>query len=135
MGGKEEFFAKKTEIRQRLDQTSQRFNDLKEQKDKLMQQVQGNKEQGLAMRSELNKLKKTMAFTSEEHIDERIMAIEHQMLTDTMTLKEEKKMMAEIADLKKSRPKVSHYNQMEENIRNFAPDLTIKEQIDSVKQQ
>lgn len=133
--GKDEFFQKKAEIRKRLDEASELFNDKKADKDALMTQLKGKKEEGIQMRQELNKLKKNMAFTSEEQIQDRIHAIEKQMVTESLTLKEEKKMMDEIKQLKKNTSKVSQYADMESKVNAAAsPDsnLSLKERLDSV---
>jgi len=133
--GKEEFFQKKAEIRKRLDEASELFNSKKEEKDAIMTQLKGKKEEGIQMRQELNKLKKSMAFTSEEQISDRIQAIERQMVTESLTLKEEKKLMDEIKQLKKNTPKVSQYADMENKVNAAAsPESsgTLKERLDTV---
>lgn len=132
--GKEEFFAKKAEIGKRLDDVSQRWNDMKAQKDEIMGQLKGKREEGIAMRSELNKLKKDMPYTSEEQIRDRIHAIEQQMVTESVTLKEEKRMMEEIKNLKKSTAKVSQYSDMESKVKEAASDsnLSLKERLDGI---
>merc|ERR1719389_635491 len=85
------------------------------------------------MRVELNKLKKSMSYTSEEQINDRIRELDHQMVVSSMSLKEEKEILKEIAELKKNRPKISHLNNMEEKVSNFDSTLPVKERLDTIK--
>merc|ERR1719373_786883 len=70
------------------------------------------------MRSQLNKMKKPIGYTKEQDIDERIATIEFKLNTDTMSLKEEKEYLKEIAELKRNRPKVSQVNKLEGDVAN-----------------
>ena len=56
-------------------------------------------EEGKEMKAALNKMKKTPGYTNEDAIDARIASIEYRMWTESITLKVEKKLLAEIADL------------------------------------
>merc|ERR1719191_172506 len=93
------------------------------------------KQEGRVARDDLNKLKKSIGYTSEAEIDERIASIEFKLWTDSVTLKEEKKMLAEIAELKKNRPKVSMVNKKEGELQNFDPAAGGKEQIGEINAQ
>merc|ERR1719503_479032 len=61
-------------------------------------------------------MKKSIGFTSETEIDERIAAIEFKMHHSSCSLKEEKQMMEEIKQLKKSRPKVAGVKKLEASL-------------------
>merc|ERR1719163_1814302 len=52
-----------------------------------------------------------MQYSSEEEIDKRISAIDFTLTSETMTLKEEKKLLQEVSELKKSKPKVEQMRQ------------------------
>lgn len=132
--GKEEFFQKKAEIRKRLDDASALINDLQAQKDGIMNQLGSKREEGKSMRTELNKLKKDVGFTSEEQILERIQQIEYRMCTESMPLKEEKKLLLEITELKRTRPKLAKVSNMEDNVKNFDSGAPLKEQLDTIKE-
>merc|ERR1719420_2866590 len=88
------------------------------------------------MRQELNKLKKSMAYTSEEQIAQRIQEIEYGMVTNVMTLMEEKAMLKEIAELKRNRPKLAQVASMEDKVSNFdtGAGLSTKERTEDIKQ-
>jgi len=133
--GKEEFFGKKAEIRKRLDDAASLINELQGQKDTIMGQLGQKREEGKSMRTELNKLKKDVGFTSEEQILERIQQIEYQMCTESMPLKEEKKLLLEITELKRTRPKISKVSNMEDSVKNFDSGATLKERLDTIKEQ
>jgi len=133
--GKEEFFQRKAEIRKRLDDAAALINDLQAQKDGIMGQLGQKREEGKSMRTELNKLKKDVGFTSEEQILERIQQIEYQMCTESMPLKEEKKLLLEITELKRTRPKLAKVSNMEEGVKNFDTGAPLKERLDTIKEQ
>lgn len=133
--GKDEFFQKKSEIRKRLDDASTLINGFQEQKDGIMTQLGQKREEGKSMRTELNKLKKDVGFTSEEQILERIQQIEYRMCTESMPLKEEKKLLLEITELKRTRPKLAKVSNMEEGVKNFDTGAPLKEQLDTIKEQ
>merc|ERR1712228_274856 len=64
------------------------------------------------MKDDLNKMKKSIGYTSEQDIDNRIASIEFKLWTESVPLKEEKKYLLEIQELKRNRPKVSKVNQL-----------------------
>merc|ERR1712083_938780 len=78
-----------------------------------------SKEQGLAMKNELQKMQKSVGYGSEVEIDQRIATIEFKLNTESISLKEEKKYLLELQELKKSRPKVSKVNNMKDNLTAF----------------
>jgi len=134
--GKEDFFAKKAQLRSQLDEYSTKINALQEEKDAIFKQLGDKKEEGKSMRQELNKLKKSMSYTSEEQITQRIREIEYGMVTNVMTLKEEKDMLKEISELKRNRPKLAQVASMEDKVSNFdtGAGLSIKERTEAIKQ-
>merc|ERR1712183_1154078 len=64
-------------------------------------------------------MKKSMGYTSEADIDERIATIEFKLWTDSISLKEEKQFLAEIKELKKNKPKLSEISKMQSNVESF----------------
>merc|ERR1719357_1442842 len=116
--GKEEFFAKKAELRAQLDEFSGKINALVARKSEIQKDIGDKKQEGQEMKQSLQKMKKSIGYTDEKDIDERIASIEFKMWTDTNSLKAEKEMLKEIAELKKNRPKVSKLGQMEQSLAN-----------------
>merc|ERR1719188_1614292 len=101
------------------------MNEFREKIDALMNektQINGaigaKRQEGVDMRSQLNKMKKSIGYTSESDIDDRIATIEFKLWTDTISLKEEKDLLKEISELKKNRPKVGKVNQMDDALKN-----------------
>jgi len=116
--GKEEFFQKKQELRAKLDDVQARMEPLMGKKDELYKQIDSEKANEKQMKEQLSKMKGSLGFSSEADIDKRIAEIEYSMHTSSMTLKEEKKKMEEIKELKKSKPKVSKLKGMEADMEN-----------------
>jgi len=127
-GGKEEFFTKKTEIKAELDAVSDKIGVLMGRKEEIQKMIGGKREEQAAMRNDLIKMKKSMTYSSEADIDERIASIEFKLWTDSLTLKEEKKCLAEIQELKRSKPKVGQVGAMEDKLKDFDSTLSLKEQ-------
>merc|ERR1712187_1045788 len=100
--------------------------------DEINKTVGDKKKEGTEMRSQLNKMKKSIGYTDEAEIDERIASIEFKLWTDTLTLKDEKKLLAEIQELKRNKPKVSEVHKIENSLTNFDPGMSSKEKIGSI---
>merc|ERR1711972_773879 len=64
-------------------------------------------------KNDLLKMKKSVGYTSEVEIDNRIATIEFKLNTESVSLKEEKKYLLELQELKRNRPKVSKVNKLE----------------------
>jgi uncharacterized coiled-coil DUF342 family protein len=128
-GGKEEFFAQKTVLRGQLDEFSAKIDALMGKKNELNESIGAKKAEKAEMAANLSKMKKSIGFTSESDIDDRIATIEFKLWTDTISLKDEKKLLQEITELKRNRPKVSQVNKMEESVKGFDLKGDVKEQI------
>jgi len=133
--GKEEFFQKKAELRQQLDEFSGKMNAIQEQKDGIKKAVGEKQAEGKEMKQKLNGMKKNLGFTSEDQIDDRIATIEYKMWTGSVSLKEEKAFLKEISELKKNKPKISQLNQMEASVSSFDGGVPMKEQMGSFNEQ
>merc|ERR1712060_314638 len=77
------------------------------------------REQGIAMKDDMGKMKKSIGYGSEADIDNRIATIEFKLQTESMALKDEKKYMLELSELKKNRPKVAKVNKLEGDLTAF----------------
>merc|ERR1719163_1576640 len=88
-----------------------------------------------AKRQELNDMKKKLGFQSEAEIDAEIRKIETSMCTESHSLKDEKKMMEKIRELRKSKPMVSKYAAMEgQSPENSGVD-SMKNNIEDIKKE
>merc|ERR1712060_846539 len=94
--------------------------------------VGDKKKESADMRTQLNKMKKSIGYTDEAEIDERIASIEFKLWTDSLTLKDEKKLLAEIQELKRNKPKVSQVHKMEDSLNTFDPKTSSKDQIQAI---
>merc|ERR1712050_327528 len=111
------------------DEFASKIGALQDQKDKIMKAMGEKQQEGREARNNLNKLKKTIGYTSETEIDERIASIEFKLWTSSVSLKEEKKLLQEIQDLKRNRPKVSGIHQKEADLQNMDSGLSMKDEV------
>merc|ERR1712099_75576 len=107
------FHAKQAELRAELDVISRKMDALQAEKEKINTAMGVKREEGVQMKNDLFKMKKSIGYTNEADIDNRIATIEFKLWTESVPLKEEKKLLLEIQELKRNRPKVSKVNQME----------------------
>merc|ERR1719444_265997 len=93
------------------------------------------RQEGIDMKQQLTKMKKSIGYASEADIDERIASIEFKLWTDTISLKQEKDLLKEISELKKNRPKVSQVNKMEDAVANRDFGAGFKEQMGNLNEE
>merc|ERR1719146_306416 len=97
----------------RLDEHSERIDELEKKRKSIQDGISNKDKEQRAKRQELNDMKKKLGFQSEAEIDAEIKKIETSMQTESHTLKKEKELMAKIQELRKSKPMVTKYAQME----------------------
>merc|ERR1712183_1178728 len=73
-------------------------------------------------------MKKSMGYTSEADIDERIASIEFKLWTDSISLKEEKALLAEIKELKKTKPKLAELSNLSNKVANIDAGTDLREE-------
>lgn len=112
--GKEEYFFRKGELRAQIDQINDRMTQLSAQKDDVTKISDKGVMQEREMRDAVKREKSAIAYGSIDEIDDRIQEIELKLQVDTMTLAEEKKLVAEVKDLKKCKPRVSQLRERED---------------------
>jgi len=134
-GGKDEYFAKRNEFRAQLDEFTAKIDGLMQQKEAINTGINEKKAEGQTMRNELSKMKKSIGYTSEADIDQRIADIEFRLSTESFSLKEEKDYLKEISDLKRNRPKVGKVNQMESSLANRDTGTDLRGNIATIKEE
>jgi len=134
-GGKDEYQTKRAELRSELDHWSGLLDGLRAKKDEIKGALGDKRAEGQEARNELNKMKKSIGYSSETEIDERIRAIEFQMHHNSVSLKDEKKMMEEIKQLKKDRPKVAGVHRLESAIGSDDRGASLKDQSKSISEE
>merc|ERR1719414_798133 len=111
------------------------MNELQASRDGIKKDVDQKMQEGREMKQQLNKMKKSIGYSNEADIDDRIASIEFKMWTDTITLKEEKKYLDELKELKRNRPKVSQVNKMEEDLKALDAGSSLKGQVQDINAQ
>mmetsp|Transcript_4663 Transcript_4663/g.11314 ORF Transcript_4663/g.11314 Transcript_4663/m.11314 type:complete len:494 (-) Transcript_4663:156-1637(-) len=135
--GKEEFQAKRAEITVVLQEIRSRFDSLVAAKKEIQERSGAQAQEDRKKRDELRKTRSSVGYTTEKDIDDRMNAIDIKMHTSSLSLKEEKELMKELAQLKKDRPKVANMLQMESALNEVSLDAgkSVKEQLDDLNKQ
>merc|ERR1719221_1440374 len=103
------------------------------QKDEIQKEKGIAKLESQEMKNKLDKMKSTFGeYGTVEKIDQRIEEIEYHLQTATLSLREEKKFLAEIQELKRNRPKVSQVSGMEDSLKKNADIMPMKENLDRI---
>merc|ERR1719416_250269 len=134
-GGKDEYFAKRNEFRAQLDEFTAKIDALMARKEEINKGISDKKQEGAEMKNQLGKLKKSIGYTSEADIDQRIAEIEHKMVTESSSLKQEKDYLKEIQELKRSRPKVGQVHKMESSLATRDTGSNLKESIGTINEE
>jgi len=134
-GGKDEYFAKRNEYRAQLDEFTAKIDALMEQKQSINKGINDKKAEGMAMKDQLSKMKKSIGYTSEADIDQRIADLEFKMCIESVSLKQEKEYLKEISELKKNRPKVGQVHKMEEGLANRDTGVNLRESIGTINEE
>merc|ERR1712061_314426 len=93
------------------------MGEVKERKEAITGKIEEDKAASIQAKNDLQKMKKSIGYESEEKIDERIANIEFKLWTDSIPLKEEKALLKELSELKKSRPKVAQVREKEATLQ------------------
>jgi len=134
-GGKDEYFAKRNEFRAQLDEFTLKIDELMARKEELNKGISDKRAEGKEMKDQLGKMKKSIGFTSEGAIDDRIADIDLWLRTETLTLKQEKDYMKEISELKRNRPKVGQVSKMEDSLASRDTGSNLRENIGTINEE
>jgi len=134
-GGKEEYFAKRAEYGAQLDEFKKKIDVLMERKEGINKGIADKKQEGADMRNQLSKMKKSIGYTNETAIDDRIATIEFKLWTESVTLKQEKDYLKEISELKKSKPKVGQARAMEDSLASRDTGGNLRENIGTINEE
>merc|ERR1711920_532832 len=102
------------------------------EKEKINAAMGVKREEGVQMKNDLFKMKKSIGYTNEADIDNRIATIEFKLWTESVPLKEEKKYLLELQELKRNKPKVSQVHKMEENLTALREGASMKETVQEI---
>merc|ERR1711933_138674 len=126
------FHAKQAELRAELDVISRKMDALQAEKEKINGAMGAKREEGVQMKNDLFKMKKSIGYTNEADIDNRIATIEFKLWTESVPLKEEKKYLQELQELKRNRPKVSQVREKEEQLVGLRDGASMKETVHEI---
>jgi len=105
--GKDSFFEEKKELNNKIEKCTTAINDLHDVKKKIQDSLGEMSTQLQTDKDAVKDKKKSLKHNSVEEIDREIDRIEVKLRTETMPLKEEKKLILEIKKLKESKKTVS----------------------------
>merc|ERR1719231_170266 len=89
-------------------------------------------------KNDLKKMKSEVKYTTTADIDEKIKQLDFKLVTESLTLHEEKKVLEEIKQLKKNKPLVKQVNAKEQQLTEMASvdsSSTMKEKLDTIKKE
>ncbi|XP_026192017.1 centrosomal protein of 135 kDa [Cyclospora cayetanensis] len=115
IGGREEYNMEKQNRQARLDALQKQIDELEEKRKVLFEKIQSKQKEGAEMKQSASDLRRKIGFSSIEDIDQKVAALEHSMMTSTLSLKEEKRLLEEIKRLKNSKPLLFKYQALEQN--------------------
>merc|ERR1719517_278051 len=108
---------------------------LQAEKEKINAAMGVKREEGVQMKNDLFKMKKSIGYTNEADIDDRIASIEFKLWTESITLKQEKEYLKEIQELKRNRPKVGQVHKMENSLANRDTGMNLRENIGTINEE
>jgi len=130
--GKDEFFTQKEAIRAQLNQINEQLDAHDAKKGAIDTDIVKKKQETVDARNQINKMKRSIGYESETAIDERIATIEWKLHHESVSLKEEKKFLQEITELKRNRPKVNQVQSLEQNLNAGRDSGTTKEDLNQI---
>merc|ERR1719231_68274 len=89
-------------------------------------------------KNDLKKMKSEVKYTTTADIDEKIRQLDFKLVTESLTLHEEKRVLEEIKQLKKTKPLVSKVTAKEQALAEMGSvdsSQTMKEKLDDLKKQ
>jgi len=131
-GGRDEFFTQRDAIKQQLNQINEQLEEYETKKSGINSDVVKKKQEQTDARNQINKMKRSIGYDSETKIDDRIATIEFKLWTESISLKEEKKFLQEIQELKRNRPKVSQVQSLEANLTAGKETGASKEELNNI---
>jgi len=135
--GNSEFQSKRSDLLAKVQAEKDKIDEYMSKKEEIRSAMGLKNTEDNKMKADLKDMKKKLGYTDITQIDTRIKEIEDTMIHSSLSLKDEKKLMLEIAQLKKNKPEVTKYNQMDQAIatkRELNNNSTLKEQLDQINE-
>jgi len=135
--GNSEFQSRRSELLEKVRAESAKIEEYMSKKDDIRAAMGLKTAEDKQLKTDLKDMKKKLGYTDLQAIDGRIAEIEDVMHHSSLTLKEEKKYMLEIAQLKKNKPEVNKFNKLDQEIATkqaLNNNSTLKEQLDQINE-
>jgi len=130
--GRDDYYKQRSEMREQLNEIHKNLEQFESRKEGISTDIGKKEQEKKDQRLQINKLKRNIGYENEGEIDDRIATIEFKLWTESISLKEEKKFLQEIAELKRNRPKVSQVQTMEEGLKSQSTSGTSKEELNQI---
>lgn len=133
--GKDEYQTKRDEMKAKIDEYQSAIDRLEGTKKKIQDAINNKQDEAKRVKMEAQEARKKLGFTSEAEIEAKIEEIEYQIHTGTMSLKEEKKLVQQLTELKKQKPLIGKVNAKVSASENFDDKALgpLKEELTRVK--
>lgn len=112
-GGRDEFQQRRSDIRVNLDRMQAEINKLEEERTAILSKIQESQESTRMRRQQVTNMKKDLQYETEEEIDAQLRELEHYMITTSVSLQQEKNLVAKMQNLRKLKPLVRDYASLE----------------------
>ena len=135
--GNNDFQTKRSELLKKVTEEKEAIDGYMQKKEEIRAAMGLKNTEDAKMKNDLKDMKKKLGYTDIADIKKRIREIEDQMIHESLTLKDEKKLMLEIAQLKKNMPEVEKYNQLEQKTatkRELNNNQSLKDQLDQINE-
>jgi len=136
--GRDDFQQKKSKLLEALTKEGSAIAELKSAKDNIMESLKSANQQARDAKVDLKKMKSEVKFTTTADIDDKIKQLDFKLVTESLTLHEEKKILEEIKLLKKNKPLVKQVNAKEQQLNEMTSvdtSSTMKEKLDIIKKE
>jgi uncharacterized coiled-coil DUF342 family protein len=135
--GNSDFQTKRSELLTKVNAEKEAIDGYMAKKEEIRGAMGLKNSEDTKMKNDLKDMKKKLGYTDIQQIDQRIKEIEDQMIHSSLTLKDEKKLMLEIAQLKKNKPEVDKLTKMEvanEAKKQLNNNQSLKDQLDQINE-
>ncbi|CDJ54172.1 hypothetical protein, conserved [Eimeria brunetti] len=135
IGGREEYNMEKQNRQARLDALQKEIDQLEDKRKALFEKIQAKQKEGADLKQSATDLRRKIGFSTLEDIDQKVAALEHCMMTSTLSLKEEKQLLEEIKRLKNSKPLLSKYQALEQSASSLEDSsvVPLRQMLDEVR--
>eukprot|EP01071_Lankesteria_metandrocarpae_P004360 Lankesteria_metandrocarpae@DN3501_c0_g1_i2.p1 len=116
-GGNGEFGSKIEEVRKQIAVLSKQINGFHGERQSLHGQLGVLQESSRTKRNEVLNMKKGLEFSNESDLEEKLRDLEQYLTSTSMSLKEEKKLVSKIEQLRRMKPDVQKYRNLESSMQ------------------